>query len=102
VGGRCGGRNDFFLSMGVARAELGDELGRVEGRVYGEGFRDDEEGGGECCYGQLFARNLSRLANSFRCVEDLQLYEQTLPRTRALRPQKHPRRAQPFLIPVFA
>jgi len=34
---------------------LGDELDGVFGGVDGEGFGDDEEGGGEFAYGELFA-----------------------------------------------
>jgi hypothetical protein len=43
------------LRVVVARTQLGDQVGGVEGGVYGEGFGDDEEGGGECCDGELFS-----------------------------------------------
>ena len=42
----------------MSGTELGDEFGRILGGVYGEGFRDYEEGCGEFADGELFAGTL--------------------------------------------
>lgn len=55
LGGRVGDGVRGALRQGVARAELGDEVGGVFGGVDGEGGRDCEEGGGEGCDGELFS-----------------------------------------------
>ena len=55
LGGRVGDGVGGALREGVARAQLGDEVGGVLCRVYGEGGGDCEEGGGEGCDGELFS-----------------------------------------------
>lgn len=55
LSGRVGDGVGGALREGVARAQLGDEVGGVFGGVYCEGGGNCEEGGGEGCDGELFS-----------------------------------------------